>query len=447
MSLQIVKSVFRIFIFGCTLSCCAYSCGHDSDEVQTTEEKINVSSKAVIGSPINNAVFEIDEELLVTIDAQDSDGIDKVQLLINNADYGLDTTAPFSFNVSDLAIGDHTLKIVVVDVLGYTTSSQDVSIVIEDNSPPVSGDYATEFDGGILVPERRERKLIIYNGETDAASMDWTNPANILWSMNLHNADGVAPEDMAEYNSYWRGGTSINEAKRVIHNGKNHIIAVGNGGDGIAMVEFDTKKCVYWGKAAGSPHSVEYLPGGVLAVANPKGSGSVLELYKTTENNKGPVAGADISFAGIHGVVWSDKQQVLWVWGGSKLRSYSFNNDLENPKLTEASRYLLPDGWEGAGHDASPMSGTNKLLLACNQGIITFDTDTKEFEIVKLTTENNKYKNNKGLSYNPITQEIIMIKSDDGDGSYRVRSITSNDRNMGDDKRAYKTRWFYVKDF
>jgi hypothetical protein len=336
-------------------------------------------------------------------------------------------------------------------IFGVVFIYADVKDVLEDNMAfeegAIEAKHTTEFDGGILIPERRAKKLVIYKGGTDAVSMDWTKLENILWSMNLHNADGVAAEDMTEYNNHWRGRTSINEAKRVIHNGKNHLIVVGNGGDGIAMYEFDTKKCVYWGEAKGGPHSVEYLPGGILALANPASAGAVLELYKTSENNKGPVTGSQISFDGIHGVVWSDKQQVLWVWGGSKLRSYSYNNDLENPKLTEVNRYEIPSGWEGAGHDASPMSGTSKLLLACNQGIITFDTNTKEFEIVKLTTEDKKYKNNKGLSYNPITKEIIMIKSDDSGGSYRVRSITSNDRNMGDDKRAYKARWFYVKDF
>lgn len=330
---------------------------------------------------------------------------------------------------------------------GYSASSQNVSSTIKDNSSSTNEGYATPFDGGVLVPERREKKLIIYNGGTDVASMNWTNPSNILWSMDLHNADGVASEDMAEYNSCWTGRTSINEAKRIIHNGKNHIIAVGNGGDGIAMYEFETKKCVYWSKAFGGPHSVEYLPGGILAVANTMGSGHVLELYKTNENNKGRVKGSDITFGGIHGVVWSDKQQVLWVWGGSKMRSYSYNNNVENPKLTEINQYDIPQGWEGAGHDASPMSGTTKLLLACNQGIVTFDTNTKEFEIVKLTTEDIKYKNDKGLSYNPKTKEIILVKADDSGGSYRIRSITSDDRNMGEDKRTYKARWFIVKDF
>lgn len=121
--------------------------------------------------------------------------------------------------------------------------------------------------------------------------------------------------------------------------------------------------------------------------------------------------------------------------------------DVVNPKLKEIEQYNLPDLWKGTDHDASPMSGTSKLLLACNQDILTFDAVTKEFEIVKPTTEYNKYKNNKGLSYNPVTQEVIMIKADDSGSSYRVRSVTSKDRNMGDSKRAYKTRWFYVKDF
>lgn len=266
--------------------------------------------------------------------------------------------------------------------------------------------------------------------------------------MDLHNVAGVAAEDMATYNSFWGGGTSINEAKRVVHNGKNHIIAVGNGRDGIGMYEFDTKKCIYWSEAPGGPHSVEYLPGGVLVVANSRKNGSRLELYKITENNKGPVPNASIDFGGLHGVVWSDKMQILWVWGGSKLRTFSYNNDPVNPNLTELDSYTLPVGWAGAGHDSSPMSGTSKLLLACNQGIVTFDTDTKEFVLIAATADDKKYKNDKGLSYNPFTKEIIMVKSDHSNGSDRVRSMTSGDRVM-DESNAwfYKARWFFHKVF
>ena len=441
-----MKLVLLAFIFMSTSYACSSTEEGEIDS-EPDEVLINESVTVRISSPAQQSTFVSGINIEVKVHAQDSDGIQEVVLYIDDALHSTDVSSPFNYVLSDLTPGAYVIKAKVIDVLGYETETNETTITINEAPTYTPGEYATEFDGGILVPERTQKKLVIYKGGTDSASMNWSNSENILWSMNLHNAEGVAAEDMDEYNNHWRGGTSINEAKRVIHNGKNHLIVVGNGGDGIAMYEFDTKKCVYWGEAKGGPHSVEYLPGGILALANPASSGSKLELYKTNENNKGPVPGSQISFGGIHGVVWSDKQQILWVWGGSKLRSFSFNKDLENPKLTELTRYEIPSDWEGAGHDASPMSGTSKLLLACNQGIITFDTETKEFEIVKLTSEDKKYKNNKGLSYNPITQEIILIKSDDSNGSYRIRSVTKADRNMGSDKRAYKARWFYVKDF
>jgi len=313
-----------------------------------------------------------------------------------------------------------------------------------------SSELETEYDGGIIVPERKQIRLLIYKGGADTASRNWNNTNNIIWSMDIRNADGVAAKNMDTYNSIWGGRTSLNDVKRVIHNGKIHLIVVGNGKDGLAMYEFESKKCVFWSNVPGGPHDVAYLPGGYLVVANPQGGNNRIEIFDTRYNNKGPIPGTAIPFKVVHSVHWDGLQQLLWVWG-NELKSYRLEVSNSVPKLIEVAKYIpkvpdIPDFYIGTGHGGSPMLVDDRryLLLAAKQGILQFDTQSHSWTVYKEAPERSGiFSNPKGLSYNNITAEVIIAKASD--------TLYSADEKIGkrqiNNTQFYKARWFQHNEF
>ena len=236
--------------------------------------------------------------------------------------------------------------------------------------------YKTSIDGNILVPERLRRKLIIFNGGTDPGEQDWVykgdkkEKKNVLWEMKLRNAKGVSEDDMDEYNELWpdpevegNRSNTINDARRVIHNGEIHIAVCGSAGDAVALYTFKSKKCVFWSKTVGKrPHDVEYIPEkkGYLAVADAIGSGSTIDLYDVKKSEKAYVKGGSVKHPGVHSVVWDATLKRLWGWGnGSKgLRKYEVKfNEKGKPRL-ELDRSYKVDLEEG---DIELGTGENRV--------------------------------------------------------------------------------------
>ena len=103
-----------------------------------------------ISNPQNNAQFSMDENILVTVVAEDSDGtISEVQLYVDNVGHSLKTTFPYNFtiNAGELNPGTHTLKAVAKDDQGAKEEST-VSIIINQPSTE-SPDFVSFSDGKI----------------------------------------------------------------------------------------------------------------------------------------------------------------------------------------------------------------------------------------------------------------------------------------------------------
>lgn len=79
---------------------------------------------AVEGSTIN-----------VSADAFDDDGIASVQLLVDGSLNSTDTTAPFSFSLSNLAVGSHTLQLRSIDNVNTQLNSEQITVNITASEP------------------------------------------------------------------------------------------------------------------------------------------------------------------------------------------------------------------------------------------------------------------------------------------------------------------------
>ena len=98
----------------------------------------------------------------------------------------------------------------------------------------------------------------------------------------------------------------------------------------------------------------------------------------------------------------------------------------------------------GMAHGAAPkiVGAKRYLLLSAKSGILQFDTDTEEFQILKRAPNDaGLYRGVKGLSYNRDTGEIILTRSWD-----RVLSLSGNVRRIKG-ARIYKARWWQERLF
>jgi hypothetical protein len=83
-----------------------------------------------IDSPLDGATFAAGEDIIVNANGQDPDGIEKMNLLVDNSYYTSDSTAPYSFIVSGLSSGSHTLKAKIKDLNGKYKASSNVNITV-----------------------------------------------------------------------------------------------------------------------------------------------------------------------------------------------------------------------------------------------------------------------------------------------------------------------------
>ena len=314
----------------------------------------------------------------------------------------------------------------------------------DHSSYVVPREYSTEYDGAILVPERRRDTLYLMPGGEESSSRNWTLDASV-WSMVLYPAE------------LWKNWNSINDVKRVVHQNRNHIAVCGNGGNAIALYDFETKAAAYWSRTCGrGPHDVEYIPlrGGYLALASSMGKDSTIELHDVNmPNDSKCIRGSSIEHPGVHAVHWDAKQHRLWAWGSDTrgLVEYKveFSDKSDQPRLVKMASYN-PDVRNfkvGTGHGASPMvkDGSRYLILAAHDGVLRFDTESHKWKVLKSSKDaDGPFSNPKGVDYNQETGEIIFTKS-----FSRVFSADKKqERQFAEgDADIYKARWWQHNSF
>ncbi len=111
------------------------------DDLRLTPNDPNSPPTVAITSPANGATFTAPASVTVTADAADSDGtIAKVEFFSNGTKVGEDTTAPYSFTVTNASAGSYTLTARAIDSAGAVVTSAPVGITVAaaNSSPTVS---------------------------------------------------------------------------------------------------------------------------------------------------------------------------------------------------------------------------------------------------------------------------------------------------------------------
>jgi len=157
-----------------------------------------------ITSPADGANFVFPTTITLTADAADTDGtVAKVEFFNGATKLGEDTSAPYTFTWSGVAIGNYTISAKATDDLTATTTSPAITIHVLANQPPVTtltapADNATgigsstNLDVSVADPENGAITVTFYGRRTAPAApgADFTIatlPDTQFYSENLNN--------------------------------------------------------------------------------------------------------------------------------------------------------------------------------------------------------------------------------------------------------------------
>ena len=319
----------------------------------------------------------------------------------------------------------------------------------------------TLLDGNIIVGNRASGgKIQIFPANVP----NW-NRHNVLWEYDTkEGVDGLTMDF-----------DHINDVKRVRYHDREYILIAGNG-PGLALFDLYEERFVFSYKPrvpAGercsmksiSIHAAEMLPDGNFVVADPtgddRGGASVRLIYGSNED---PVILQSLPFSGAHGVVWDHKRQLLWAWGGSKLKKYRYISAGKDSYLEQHGiAYKSPD-WTSIGHDMMPL-GPDALIFNCAEGLGVFYIEhqtvakRQQFELLYGTIDmathfalDTKLLRGKGVDFNYKTGQIIQNLHESN--TVRSPNVLQEDRSVmewsyepEDDMKMYKARWFIHNEF
>jgi predicted phage tail protein len=115
---------------------------YDEDGAQATSDSITVTVNAPNGaptvsltSPANGATFIAPATINLTASASDPEGqLARVDFYRGTTLLGSDTTAPYAFSWTNVAVGTYSLTAIAIDAAGNRTTSAAVSVTVDQNS-------------------------------------------------------------------------------------------------------------------------------------------------------------------------------------------------------------------------------------------------------------------------------------------------------------------------
>jgi PKD repeat protein len=170
---------------------------------------VNNLPTASITSPANGTVVNAPANISIAASAADNDGtISKVEFYQGAVKLGEDTTAPYTFNWTNVAAGSYTLTARATDNLGGVTTSSPVSIIV-NTLPTVSltmpapgqqfsspgtvtlGATASDSDGTITKVDFYQGSTLLGTDTTSPYTFTWINVPTGVYSITARATDNV----------------------------------------------------------------------------------------------------------------------------------------------------------------------------------------------------------------------------------------------------------------
>ena len=130
----------------------------DDDGAQTTSGAVvisvnpfssNIPPTASITSPLEGTTFDEGEDIIILVDAQDSDGVvTQVLFFLDENLVGTAPVAPWTFTLAGLEPGSHIFHVQAMDNEGKTGDSQAVRIIVSGMCPALPWNASTVYIAG-----------------------------------------------------------------------------------------------------------------------------------------------------------------------------------------------------------------------------------------------------------------------------------------------------------
>jgi chitodextrinase len=160
----------------------------------TVKVNANVAPTVSVTAPADNATFMAPAAITINATATDTDGtISKVEFFNGTTLLGSDTTSPYSYAWSNVAVGTYSITAKATDDKGAAKTSTAVSITVAANSPPSVSISAPVNNATFVAPaaitinanaadtDGTIAKVDFYNG-TMLLGTDTTSPYSYAWA-------------------------------------------------------------------------------------------------------------------------------------------------------------------------------------------------------------------------------------------------------------------------
>lgn len=240
-------------------------------------------------------------------------------------------------------------------------------LTMKKNSYPTEPMLAGKIPVALCDQKNAEAVII------DLAAKDPTSAEAIIWRWSPNSsANGFSGSGFKN---------SIDEIKlRYSSVLEKYVVCITSSAGFMGVAEYPSGKKIWEASASGmGPHSIEYLPNGMIACAlsgNTDYNKACVKIYDS--NKSSPVAVASESLYGAHGVVWDNELGVLWALSNYEIVAYDIGSDPDAPTLT------LINGLGGklpgaGGHDLSTVAESPDKLWVSSNSVYMFDKYTGKF--------------------------------------------------------------------
>jgi len=286
-------------------------------------------------------------------------------------------------------------------------------VTLQANSQAV-----TKIGGEIVICG--DNKLVVLQNNT--SNLD--SIAQIIWQWQPSQSSELPKQFQEKYLQ------TLDECKP-INDGADFLVTSSK--SAVALINRATKKASFYAHAPNA-HSAELLPFNKIVVAlSTAENGNAIRIYDLKQSDV--ILSSDYLYS-AHGVVWDNKDSVLYALGYSELRAYKINNLQTNkPKLYLINTFTIPDR---SGHDLQWIPNTRILLFTTEFGVHTFDVQNNEF---KPYSKLEKRKDIKSISIHPITKQIMFVQAEESWWSFHIQFLEPNHQIAVPFIKVYKARW------
>ena len=169
-------------------------------------------------------------------------------------------------------------------------------------------------------------------------------------------------------------GNRVDEARlRYSKQHSSYVVGFTSSSGYVGLASYPDGKCLWETKLSSySPHTIEYLPNGFVAVACSGGSDTskgFVRVYNISTSDY-----FEVKIKSAHGLLWDDVRGLLWTLGATEISAYELGNDPNVPTLS-AVEYYGTSSVTG-GHDMSVDASSPNTLWISGSTVWQFNMTT-----------------------------------------------------------------------